>query len=90
MNAFCKSLSAGLNIINNIKRVQKVINSNNGLKLFDENQGLLGTFDWVLSTIPSKQAVQILPSDSMIIEGISAIKMSTCFTLMLGLKRIQI
>ncbi len=86
MNAFCKSLSNGLNIINNI-RVQEVSNSNNGLKLFDENQGLLGTFDWVLSTIPSKQAIQILPSDSMIIEGISAIKMSACFTLMLGFEK---
>ena len=86
MNAFCKSLSTDLNIINNT-RVHEVVKYNNSLKLIDENQALLGTFDWVLSTIPSKQAVQILPSDSMIIEGISAIKMSACFTLMLGFEK---
>ena len=86
MNAFCKSLSDGLNIVNNT-RVQIVSKSNNGLKLVDENQALLGTFDWVLSTIPSKQAVQVLPSDSMIIKEISTIKMSACFTLMLGFEK---
>ena len=62
MNAFCKSLAENLNIIKNT-RIHQVIKSDNGLKLIDDKDTELGVFDWVVSTVPSRQAVDILPKN---------------------------
>ena len=86
MNAFCKSLTKNFNIIKNT-RIHKVIKSTSGLKLIDEEERELGIFDWVISTVPSKQAIDILPKNLNFIEEISSIKMSPCFTLMLGFEK---
>ncbi|MEC7882850.1 MAG: NAD(P)-binding protein [Verrucomicrobiota bacterium] len=83
MNAFCKSLAENLNIIKNSK-IHQVIKSDIGLRLVDDKNIELGIFDWVISTVPSKQAIDILPKNLNFIDEISSIKMSPCFTLMLG------
>ncbi len=86
MNAFCKSLAENLKIIKKT-RIHQVIKSDNGLKLIDDKDTELGVFDWVVSTVPSRQAVDILPKNLNFIDEITSIKMSPCFTLMLGFEK---
>ena len=86
MNAFCKSLAVDLNIIKNTK-IHQVVKSDIGLRLIDDKEVELGIFDWVISTVPSKQAVEILPKNINFFDEISSIKMSPCFTLMLGFEK---
>ena len=86
MNAFCKSLAENFRIIKST-RINSVIKSDEGLKLIGEEKKELGVFDWVISTVPSKQAIDILPEDLNFFNEISSIKMSPCFTLMLGFEK---
>ena len=43
-------------------------------------------FDWVISTVPAPQALELLPESFQYYDDIKAIKMKACFSLMLGLK----
>ena len=86
MNAFCKSLAENLKIIKNTK-IHQVVKSDIGLRLIDDKGLELGVFDWVISTVPSKQAINILPKNLNFYDEISSIEMSPCFTLMLGFEK---
>ena len=86
MNAFCKSLGENLKIIKNTK-IHQVVKSDIGLRLIDDKEVELGVFDWVISTVPSKQAINILPKNLNFYDEISSIEMSPCFTLMLGFEK---
>ena len=53
-------------------------------QLYDDQGILLGAFDWVISTAPAPQTVQIFPEEFAYYSQIKAIEMRACFSLMLG------
>lgn len=83
MNAVAQYLAKDINI--HIKtRVGSVLKLNNQWQLSDEDNKLLGNYDWVIFAIPSDQLQQLLPKNICFFDAINSIKMSGCFSLMLG------
>jgi hypothetical protein len=83
MNHFCKVLSEDLDIRKNAK-ILKAVKSDKGWNLFNDQGGESECFDWLITTVPSVQANEIMPKSVSFFDKISSINMSACFTLMLG------
>jgi renalase len=85
MNSLCKYVGKDLNIL-----LSKQIESAN----FDDNKWTLKTvqgelfdnFDYLFLAIPSHQAINLIPESFKYFDIVSNIKMTGCFTLMLGFK----
>ena len=86
MNSIAEYLSTELNIKLNSK-VNKIVNNTNNWELFDNNSNNLGKFDWVISTAPSMQSAEILPTNFKYYNDLLNRKMVGCFSLMLGFKK---
>ena len=82
MNTPVKFLARGLDIRLNT-RVQKLQNKGKW-ELFDPDDHSLGMYDWVISTAPAPQTLDLLPSTFKYVKHLSSTKMSACFSLMLG------
>jgi predicted NAD/FAD-dependent oxidoreductase len=54
-------------------------------QLIDKTSASLGAFDWVISTAPAPQTARIMPMEFSAHERLAAVRMSGCFTLMIGL-----
>ncbi len=52
--------------------------------LADQHKQKLGVFDWVISAIPAKQGLDLLPNDFAFIDQLTKKKMLGCYSLMLG------
>ena len=83
MNAIGKYLSNGLNIHLNT-RVGSIQKDADHWSLFDDQSKHLGNFDWVISTVPAKQASELLSKAFTYHSQIKSVKMKGCFSLMLG------
>jgi predicted NAD/FAD-dependent oxidoreductase len=68
------------------KKISKIIKAKKIISLFDDNGDLCGKFDLVILTIPSDQAIELLPKNFNFLEQVQSKKMSPCFALMLSLK----
>lgn len=85
MNSLCKYIAKDLNIL--LGKQVKAIN-------FDDKKWCLKTvedevfdnFDYLILAIPSHQAINLLPKNFKYFDIVSSIRMSGCFTLMLGFK----
>jgi len=83
MNAVGKFLSKDLNIV--LKTPVKSIFKMQKRWTLEGGSGQnLGSFDWVISSIPAQQATQLFPQNLPIHAVINATKMEGCFSLMLG------
>jgi len=82
MNSIGKHLSQGLNI--NLETRVEAVQRKDQWQLIDDNNKDLGAFDWIVSTVPSQQAHDILPPSVSFCSDIANIKMQACFSLMLG------
>ncbi|WP_169542867.1 NAD(P)/FAD-dependent oxidoreductase [Sneathiella aquimaris] len=83
MNAIGKYLAKGLEVkLNTPVKSIKQIGEN--WHLDDEHGNALGAFDWVISTIPPKQAAQLVPANDPVQQILEATSMSGCFSVMLG------
>jgi len=88
MNAISKYLAKSLNIHLNTT-ISRLVNKNPPnqpprWQLFDQQDQLLGTFDWVICTAPAPQAGNLLPSQFAHHEPIKQTNMLPCYSLMLG------
>ena len=82
MNAVGKYISDGLKFvlgthISGIEHTDKWC-------LWDDHGQNVGEFDWVISTVPAGQSIDILPPSVSFYPEIETIKMEACFSLMLG------
>ena len=85
MNSLCKYVGKDLNILLN-KQIES-INFNNNKWILNTTQGeRFDDFDYLFLTIPSHQAVNLVPKSFKYFDILSNIKMTGCFTLMLGFK----
>ena len=67
------------------KKCWEYINQHKWEIISDES--CLGTFDWLIITIPPQQAIEILPASFFnYMEQINSYKMQPCFSLMIGVK----
>ena len=65
--------------------------TNNKTELFDENGNSLGSYDWVICTVPNGQAVELMAdSNFKELAKISEAQMEACYTLMLGWDKEQL
>ncbi|XOV69981.1 MAG: NAD(P)/FAD-dependent oxidoreductase [Verrucomicrobiota bacterium] len=83
MNNISKKLAEGLNIHlkTKISALQRV---NGTWHLLDEQGRIHGDYNWVISTVPSAQAAELLPTSFRYHDRIRRIEMLPCFALMLG------
>ncbi len=84
MNAIGKFMADGLDI----RLSEKVANVSKSSKwsLYNEANEDLGQFDWLISAIPPKQIMDIIPDVINLYPGIGKHEMLACFSLMLGYK----
>ena len=82
MNQFAKFLANGINIHLNTKIL--CLNYQDKWQLMDDQGYEYSNFDWVICTIPSPQAVNLLPKFFSHNYDIQNIQMDSCFSLMLG------
>ncbi|OED38828.1 hypothetical protein AB834_00550 [PVC group bacterium (ex Bugula neritina AB1)] len=84
MNQIVQYLSEGFNIFTHTKI--KDLKRNDKWQLLNDKGKLYDDFDWVISTIPSPQAVDLFPKFFKYYVDIKKIKMRPCFSVMLGFK----
>lgn len=83
MNQLCKELASKLNV--NIKtRIKSLEKNVNHWQLTSEDNQNLGLFDWVVSTAPPEQTINLFPDNFSDIKRLEQTKMQGCFSLMLG------
>ena len=85
MNQVGKFLAKGLNINLNTRIVS--LKYQDKWQLTDEQGQQYYDFDWVICTVPSPQAIAVLPKSFKYYADIKAIKMQAFFSLMLGFKQ---
>jgi renalase len=85
MNQVAKYFAAGKHILLNTKI--RSLAHNGKWQLTDEQGQQYHDFDWVISAIPSPQALELLPQSFKYYSDIQAIKMRACFAVMLGFKQ---
>ena len=86
MNAIGKHLGNQLNIKLNVN-IQSLNKTSDSWHLYDNQGNLVGSFDWVIIAIPAAQAVKLLPASISFSTIIKTIKMTGCFSLMLGFQK---
>lgn len=85
MNNVAKFLAKDIDIQSNTRIVS--LSHYDKWQLTDEQEQKLEGFDWVISTIPSPQAAQLLPHTFAIHRDIKLTEMIPCFALMLGFEK---
>jgi predicted NAD/FAD-dependent oxidoreductase len=85
MNHVAKFLAEGLNIHINTRIAS--LNHQGTWQLTDGQGQKYHGFDWVISTLPSPQALELLPVSFAYHSYLSVIKMHACFSLMLGFEQ---
>ncbi|MCV6621077.1 MAG: NAD(P)-binding protein [Cellvibrionaceae bacterium] len=83
MNSLLKSLAASLNVELNCRI--SVIKRDSQWQIFDEKGRDLGSFDWIISTAPPAQTIELFPEEFSHTDKLSSTKVFPCFALMLGL-----
>ena len=83
MNSFLDSLSHNAQIIFETK-VEGIKPHDDLWELYDNEHKSLGCYDWVISSAPAPQTKEILPRVFFFRDMLNEIKMSSCFSLMLG------
>ena len=83
MNAIGKFLAKDLEVRLQTQ-VKDIIKADKQWALYDANNQLLGSFDWVLMTAPVAQAKALLPNTVTLQTKLEHIHMQACYSLMLG------
>lgn len=82
MNALCKHLTKGIDI--SIQTRIETIKQVNGINVLTDTNGVQYEFDWVISTVPADQAIELLPHDFNGYDYIQHSPLMPCFTMMVG------
>lgn len=83
MNAICKALAKKVPVQSGF-HVETLERDAMGWRLADKMGNHVGPFDWVISTAPAPQTAALLPDDFFGQAALSKVRMTGCFSLMLG------
>ena len=83
MNSLCKYMGKDLNVLLS-KKISSVNFDNSKWTLKTLENEIFEDFDYLILAIPSHQAVNLIPANFKYFDIVANIKMSGCFTLMLG------
>jgi predicted NAD/FAD-dependent oxidoreductase len=83
MNAIGQYLADGL-AIRCETTVARIDRATDGWNLADSDGNALGSFDWIISSIPAAQTAALAPADSALRRVAEGSRMHSCFALMLG------
>jgi hypothetical protein len=83
MNTLCKYLAEGIETYTHT-RIVSVEKNNNQWILYDEKGTIDQTYDWVISSVPQPQLLDIFPNDFNGTDAIKDVSMTGCFTMMMG------
>jgi predicted NAD/FAD-dependent oxidoreductase len=90
MNGLCKALAESLTenaeILCGVEVAPLSARTEAGWQLADSNGNPLGEFDLVISTAPAAQVQRLFPQDFCGQESLTKVKMTGCYTLMIGLE----
>lgn len=86
MNSLCIALSAELDVRYQT-RVAPLRGDSPPWQLKSSDDDYLGAYDWVLSTAPAQQTIELFPGIVFNETSLSAVKMLACHTLMLQLDK---
>jgi renalase len=85
MNNLCKYIGKDLNILLN-QQIESINFDNQKWSFKTTNNKIFENFDYLFLAIPSHQAIKLIPKNFKYFDLVANIKMSSCFTLMLGFK----
>lgn len=84
MNSLCKKLAEGLDVSLTIEIAPLLYKQSGAWALHDKQSNALGEYDWVISTAPPAQTLNlfqpVLPDDSLLHKA----RMQGCYALMIG------
>ncbi len=85
MNQVIKALAEDLEI-HCQQQVRVQASTRNGVSwdIISQHDKCLGSYDWVISTAPAAQSIDILPASFAHLEPLKSIQMLSCFAIMLG------
>ncbi|WJG10759.1 NAD(P)-binding protein [Aliiglaciecola sp. LCG003] len=83
MNSLCRAIATSHNV-NLRTQIERLSQEAHGWYLIDSENLSHGPFDWVISTAPSPQAANLMPSEFSGHALIANTKMQGCYSLMLG------
>jgi predicted NAD/FAD-dependent oxidoreductase len=83
MNAFCKHLAEGLDVKLSVE-IALLIHDEDGWQLEDTEGERYAGFDAVMLAIPAPQVLKLLPPNLSLADPIEFVKMTPCYSLMLG------
>ena len=85
MNFVAKYLATNLSVVLKTKITRlELEKTKQKWQLFDQDERAYSGFDWIISTAPSPQTLELLPAEFAWHSEIKKIKMHPCFCLMLG------
>lgn len=82
MNALCKYLADGIDI--SIQTRIEAIEHVNDMNILIDMNDVRYEFDWVISTVPADQAINLLPNNFDGYDDIQSARLMPCFTMMVG------
>lgn len=83
MTGLCKELAKALTIVSGT-RITNLEREGQGWQLTSLEGTDYGPFDWVLSTAPHPQTLDLMPDTFAEVDALKAVKMQGCYSLMLG------
>ena len=83
MSSFVENLSNGLDCVFEVE-VARAEKEKDRWILFDTQGNLLGDYDWIILTAPAPQTHNLIPNEISFKTQVGLIKMSGCYSLMLG------
>ena len=83
MTSLCKALASDLDM-HIATHISGLHQEKDLWYLTSQDDEIHGPFDWIISAVPSHQAGALLPSDFSAMDIIRNVKMTGCFSLMLG------
>jgi hypothetical protein len=87
MNSLCKIIASGLNVCTRTE-VAPLVNKKGALwELHDKDGNSLGYFDWVISTAPPPQTLNLFDPYIKETEPLCFVLMQSCYALMLGFNK---
>ena len=83
MTSLCKHMAHDHDVRLGV-HIRNIEDVNNSWHLTDQDRETYGPFDWIISSAPAPQTIDIFPKNFAAIDDLKHTKMTGCFSLMLG------